>query len=106
MPALEDLNESQFAITHPATLADFEAFIEQPENDDKIFELINGEIVAVPSNPYASSIAGQIFFFVRLFLEQYDLGRLTVPDGGYIIRGNVYSLRLARTAAHTPSAGL
>ncbi len=92
MSALENqFAEPQLAIVPPSTIADFETFLDQPANYDQIFELINGEIVAVPSNPYVSYIAGQIFFFIRLFLEQHDLGRLTGEAAGYIIQGNVYA---------------
>jgi len=33
------------------TTAEFETFINLPKNADKLFELIGGEIIDVPSNP-------------------------------------------------------
>ncbi len=58
---------------HPATLEDFEAFIEQSENYDRIFELINRGIVPVPSNPYVSRIAYKIGVFIGLYLMENNL---------------------------------
>lgn len=40
-----------------------EAFVVRPENSEKRFEYIGGEIVEVPSNPFVSEIAGMILFF-------------------------------------------
>ncbi len=92
MSALEDLNNPRFAISPHSTLADFEAFIQQPENDDQIFELINGEIVPVPSNPYVSYIAICIITAIRMYLIQRGLGDyVTGEAAGYIIQGNVYA---------------
>ena len=36
------------------TVKQFDEFAALPENDDKLFEFIGGEVVEVPSNPYAS----------------------------------------------------
>ena len=72
------------------TLQDFEAFTKLPENSEKRFELINGEIIEVPSNPYVSVVAGLVLFFIRLFLRQNDLpGQVTGEAGGFIIDGHV-----------------
>ncbi len=85
------MSAPQLAIISPSTIADFEAFLDQPENYDQIFELINGEIVAVPSNPYVSYIAGRILVFISAYLAQYGLDDyITGADGGYIIQNNVY----------------
>ncbi len=90
MSALEDLNKPQFA-PH-STLADFEVFIQQPENDDQIFELINGEIVPLLSNPYVSKLAFKLGFLIQLFLIQNSLDdHITGEAAGYIIQGNVYA---------------
>ena len=43
------------------TVEEFEVFVALPENEELLFELINGEIVEkVPSNAFASEIAGLI----------------------------------------------
>ena len=74
-----------------ATLDEFEAFIQRPENADQVFEFIGGEIVEVPSNPYASKIAGKIFGEIYIYLKSNDLGHLTGEAGGYMISGERYA---------------
>lgn len=75
-----------------STVEDFEVFANLPQNSDKIFELVSGEIIQVPSNPYVSEIANLIGFFIRLFLRENKLkGHVTSADGGYIINGDVYA---------------
>jgi Uma2 family endonuclease len=69
----------------------FDAWAERPENADKILELIAGEMVEVPSNPYASKIAMRILHLIALFLDQHDLGHLTGEAGGYVIAGDRYA---------------
>jgi Uma2 family endonuclease len=72
------------------TQAAFEAFVQRPENAEKRFELINGEIFEVPSNPFVSEIAGLIVFFIRLFLRENKLeGHVTTEGGGYIVDGQI-----------------
>jgi len=79
-------------IKQPLTLADFEAFVDLPENSERIFEFISGEIVEVPSNPFVSEIAGLIMFFIRLFLVQNNIaGHLTGEAGGYMVNGERYA---------------
>jgi Uma2 family endonuclease len=76
--------------TPALTLDDFQAYASLPENADRRLELIAGEIIDVPSNPFASNIAGLILFFIRLFLHQNGLtGTVTGPDGGFLISGQV-----------------
>lgn len=74
-----------------ATLDEFEAFVEQPENADSLFEFIGGEIVEVPSNPYASKIAGRIFGELYIYLKTHDIGHLTGEAGGYMVSGERYA---------------
>jgi len=80
------------------SLAEFEAFITRPENSDKIFELINGEIVRVPSNPYVSVIAARIITFLGMYLMQNKIpGYMSAEGGGYIVDGQI----LAPDAAYS-----
>lgn len=73
-------------------IQEFEAFTKLPENSEKIFELIDGEIFEVPSNPYVSVIANLIGFFIHLFLTQNNLaGHVTGEGGGFIINGHVFA---------------
>lgn len=74
------------------TAAQFDAFIQQPTNADKIFEFIGGEIVEVPSNPFVSDLAGRFIFFLRLYLRERGLrGHVTGEAGGYIVSGERYA---------------
>ena len=74
------------------TLEQFEAFINMPENTDKVFEFIAGEIVEVPSNPYVSAISAQIIFLIKLFLHQHKIkGHVTGEAGGYMVAGERYT---------------
>jgi Uma2 family endonuclease len=70
------------------TVEDFEAFIYAPENADRSFELIGGEIVEVVSNSYSSEIGA---FFVALLIQWgRSTGRVTGADGGYVIMDERY----------------
>lgn len=73
------------------TLAEFEAFIERPENDDRIFEFIGGEIVQVPSNPFVSKIAMLIGAALLFYLNKNDIGHVTGEAGGYVVNGERYA---------------
>ena len=82
------------ATTAPTTrvsLADFEAFVQAPENAERLFEYIGGEIVEVPSNAYASYISGRVFLRIASFVEQHDLGYVTGEAGGYVVNGERYA---------------
>jgi Uma2 family endonuclease len=74
------------------TAEEFDEFILQPDVEERIFELIAGEIVEVPSNPFASAIAGTILFFIKLFIRQNNIaGYVTGADGGYWVAGERYA---------------
>ena len=69
----------------------FDAFVQQPENADKLYEYVGGEIVEVPSNPYASKISQIISGEIYAFLKGKNLGHLTGEAGGYIVSGERYA---------------
>lgn len=69
----------------PTTIADFEAYIHRPENRDRDFEFIAGEIIDVVSNNYSSLVAMKLGGRLSVFVEDNDLGYVTGADGGYII---------------------
>lgn len=74
------------------TQAAFEAFVNLPENSERRFEWLDGEIIDVPSNPFVSVIAARIIVFIVTYLMQNALkGHVTAPDGGYIIDGQVFA---------------
>lgn len=77
-------------IRTPITIEEFEKFAQRTENTGKRFELVDGEILEVPSNPFVSVIANLISFYIRLFLKNNDLpGHVTGEGGGFIIDGQV-----------------
>ena len=67
------------------TDSEFEAFIRLPENSEKRFEFIDGEIIEVPSNPYSSEIAALIIYALLAFVRPRGLGHVTGESGGYIV---------------------
>jgi Uma2 family endonuclease len=71
------------------TAEQFDMFIQRADLGDQIFEFIGGEIVTVPSNPYASAIAATILAFLKVFVGQR--GHITGADGGYIVAGERYA---------------
>jgi Uma2 family endonuclease len=73
------------------TVEEFERFVNLPENADKLFEYVGGEVVEVPSNPYASKIAGIIFGELYIFLKGSQAGHLTGEAGGYWVSGERYA---------------
>ncbi len=68
--------------------AEFDQFVQLPENAEKLFEYIGGEVVEVPSNPLASKISsillGELYGFLRV-------GHLTGEAGGYMVSGERYA---------------
>lgn len=65
------------------TADEFDAFVRLPENADRNFELIAGEIVEkMVSNPRSSSIGAVATGALAIFVRQHGLGRVTGADGG------------------------
>lgn len=77
------------------TSNDFEVFANLPENADKLFELIGGEIFEVPSNPYVSKLAARLILLIGIYLMENDSGHLTGEAGGYMVSGERYALDVA-----------
>jgi len=76
--------------TRQYTVDEFDAFIERPENADRLFEYIGGEIVEVVSNNYASEVAARILIKIGVYVESHNAGRVTGADGGYKVSGERY----------------
>lgn len=72
------------------TVEEFERFIQLPDNRDRLFEYIEGEIVEVVSNPLSSKIAALIIAELIIYLKTHDLGHVTSSDGGYMVTGERY----------------
>jgi Uma2 family endonuclease len=73
------------------TVEEFEEFVLLPENADKLYEYIGGEIFEVPSNVYVSNIAGLIITYINMYLFTNDIGRTTTEAGGYKVFGERYA---------------
>ena len=74
-----------------STIDEFEVFTNLPENADKLFELIGGEIFEVPSNPYVSELAMIIGALLLAFVKKHKLGHVTGEAGGYMVSGERYA---------------
>jgi Uma2 family endonuclease len=75
----------------PMTVEEFDEFVALPENEDRLFEFIGGEIVEVPSNPYSSKIAMRFGRHIGNFVDERDLGHVTGEAGGYMVSGERYA---------------
>lgn len=60
------------------TYSEFEAFTAAPENRDRNFELINGEIVEVSPTEQHATIAATIAGEIYAYLKQHSIGRVGV----------------------------
>jgi Uma2 family endonuclease len=68
------------------TVDAFWEFISQPDNADKLLELIDGEIVEVAaSSAVPSIITVEITLFVGSHVKQHDLGYVTSAEGGFVL---------------------
>jgi Uma2 family endonuclease len=65
------------------TLSEFHAFAEHPENKNRLFELIAGEIVEKMASFTPSKIAMRIGRFIGNFAD--EIGYVTGSDGSYIL---------------------
>ena len=72
------------------TVDEFDAFIQLPENDDKLFELIEGEIIEMTSNSFSSMLAMLFGAFITTYVLQHNLGYVTGADGGYLVGNERY----------------
>ena len=73
------------------TLDEFKAFTAQPENSDKLFELINGEIIEVsPGRTRNSALEHLLSFHVHRFCREHGIPcYISGGDGAYNIQGHV-----------------
>ncbi|MBA3869144.1 MAG: Uma2 family endonuclease [Anaerolineae bacterium] len=74
----------------PVNKEQFYEFVMRPENRDRNFEYIAGEIVEVVSNGKSSREGNRLVARVTVYVEDNDLGRCTGADGGYVIAGEDY----------------
>ena len=69
----------------PVTANEFYEFITRPENIERNFELIAGEIVEKMASFTPSRIAARISHKISSYLDQNDIGYVTGADGSYIL---------------------
>lgn len=69
----------------------FDDFVQRPENVDKLFEYVGGEVVEVPSNPRSSQIASVLNYYLFAFVRASNLGHVTGEQGGYMVAGERYA---------------
>lgn len=77
--------------TKQVTIPEFAEWIALPEHAELRFELIDGEIRHVPSNPYSSWIVQKILAALVVYLQQHPIGYVTGEAAGYQIGGQVLS---------------
>ncbi|MBI5670147.1 MAG: Uma2 family endonuclease [Chloroflexi bacterium] len=63
---------------HLVTVDAFEGFIARPENRDRLFELVNGEIIEKRPTEEHGVVTGNIYFAIRLSVEVTGVGRVVV----------------------------
>lgn len=72
------------------TIAEYSELANAPDNN-RILELIDGELVEKMPSFTPSRIAAKVIFFLTQFNMQHDLGYVTGADGGYVMgEGNVF----------------
>ncbi|HEX3052769.1 MAG TPA: Uma2 family endonuclease [Aggregatilineaceae bacterium] len=76
--------------TQRMTVDEFDQFVEKPENAERLFEYIGGDIVEVVSNQRSSEVTARISGYLFIYLLQHPIGFLTSADGGYAIAGERY----------------
>jgi Uma2 family endonuclease len=61
---------------HVYTIQDYETLITLPENEERLFELINGELVEKVPTELHSLVAGNMYSALRGFVKPRNLGRV------------------------------
>jgi Uma2 family endonuclease len=74
------------------TKEEFYHFVMLPENRDRNFEYIAGEIVEVVSGGKSSRKGFALAIEVGVYVKRNKLGRCTGADGGYVVSGEDYIL--------------
>ncbi len=72
------------------TKDEFYEFVMRPENQNRNFEYIGGEIVEVVSNGKSSRKGFSLALEVGVYVKRNKLGRCTGADGGYVVSGENY----------------
>lgn len=75
----------------PMTAEEFDRYALADENSERILEFIDGEVIEVPSNPYASKISMRVGILIGVYLLKQPIGHLTGEAGGYRVSGDRYA---------------
>jgi Uma2 family endonuclease len=76
---------SLMAVKRKWTMTEFLEELQRQDDGDRVIELINGEIVEMPTFPYTSALAARLLALIVMHVMQHDLGHVTGADGGYEI---------------------
>jgi Uma2 family endonuclease len=92
----------------PMTVDDFDRFVALPENADRNFELIAGEIVEkMVSSQRSSLIGAYLAHVIAGHVYERDLGWVTGADGGYRVMGGKFipvAAFISKTRQAVPSS--
>lgn len=81
------------------TAAEFDMWVMRPENVEKAYELINGEVIEkgeregegpMVSNQDSSRTGATILIHLGIYLLENEMGRVTGEQGGYLVNGQHY----------------
>jgi Uma2 family endonuclease len=70
---------------------EFERYALLPKNEDHLLELICGEVVEMPSNPFSSYVGSIILAALMAFVRPRKLGYVTGEAGGYRVGAERYA---------------
>jgi Uma2 family endonuclease len=75
------------------TVEEFEAFIAEPAQADRLFELVKGEVVEKVPTEEHSLIVGNLYLPLRTFADRHDLGRVAF-EVRHRVEGDEHNTRL------------
>ena len=85
------------------TFDEFEKYIQQPENVDRLLELINGEIIEKVPTEEHGIVVGNILAPLRAFARQHKLGRVTT-EARHHRPGDSRNVRLPDVSFRRPTS--
>lgn len=73
----------------------FDAFANNYEHGDRLFEWVMGQLVEVPLYFYPSVVASNFIVPVMGYVRQHQLGHMTGGGCGYMVNGDCYLPQIA-----------
>jgi Uma2 family endonuclease len=77
------------------TAEEFERWVALPQNRERRFERVDGEVIEVVSNEISAHVTAVISAFITMYAIKHQLGYTTSSESGYRIGGNDYMPDLA-----------